>query len=349
MFLFEYVNKEHPEINAIWVSPNADVVAQVVSYGYKSVVSNTWKGVLAQLRAGKVFYTNGIDDFGRVCFFYGAKTIALWHGVGIKRIYYNLCRHHGIKLKLKKLKDRIYSWTYRDCTISTSKLANDFFASSFLVPPQKIIITGQPRNDVFKENIKPRDVLPNFKNADKYEYILYMPTYRPYKDNTIYDTIAFIAQNKEFLIFMRENNVRFLLKLHYLTKLNGINLPPEIIILKNEDVSSSQELLAISDILITDFSSCIIDYTIRKKPAYLFAPDYELYCEKVGLLQPWPDIYKKYSINSIENLIDSIKTSIKNSKDMLDVSTLIYKLYEDEKIQNTCYSENVYNHCYLRL
>ena len=44
--------------------------------------------------------------------------------------------------------------------------------------------------------------------------------------------------------------------------------------------SDMQELIAAADILITDFSSCMFDMAIAKKPCVLYAPDLEKYLEK---------------------------------------------------------------------
>ena len=41
-----------------------------------------------------------------------------------------------------------------------------------------------------------------------------------------------------------------------------------------------QELLAISDILISDYSSLMFDFTITKRPCFLYVPDLEEYQSK---------------------------------------------------------------------
>ena len=41
--------------------------------------------------------------------------------------------------------------------------------------------------------------------------------------------------------------------------------------------SDAQELISISDCLITDYSSIIYDFMYMKKPAFLYASDYEEY------------------------------------------------------------------------
>ena len=43
------------------------------------------------------------------------------------------------------------------------------------------------------------------------------------------------------------------------------------------------ELMKISDILVSDYSSIIFDYSILKRPIYSYAYDYEEYSEKRGM------------------------------------------------------------------
>ena len=52
----------------------------------------------------------------------------------------------------------------------------------------------------------------------------------------------------------------------------------------------TEELLPIIDILITDYSSIIFDYSLLNKPLLLFAPDYEEYIQKRGFYIPYESI-----------------------------------------------------------
>ena len=57
------------------------------------------------------------------------------------------------------------------------------------------------------------------------------------------------------------------------------------------DYSDMQELLCATDVLLTDYSSCIWDYMFLKKPCFLFVPDKEEYTKNTGFyigLDEWP-------------------------------------------------------------
>ena len=50
------------------------------------------------------------------------------------------------------------------------------------------------------------------------------------------------------------------------------------------DYPDMQELLAVSDCLISDYSSCIWDYSIMGKPIYLYTPDVDEYDKERGAM-----------------------------------------------------------------
>lgn len=57
------------------------------------------------------------------------------------------------------------------------------------------------------------------------------------------------------------------------------------------DYPDMQELLAASDILITDYSSCVWDYAFLRRPCFLFVPDKEDYIANTGFyvsVDEWP-------------------------------------------------------------
>ena len=340
-YLFEYISNAHKDINAVWLSKKIEIVNEVRRAGYKSELIGTKESRCIQKKAGVAFYTNGLDDFGDVLFLHGAKIVSLWHGQGLKKIYYAGLQKGSIAYKKQEFKDRLFSWIYSDLTVSTSKSASDFFNKSLNVPFCKIAILGQPRNDVFKEKINPSHVLKNINNPDDYKYVLYMPTYRGYTDTTIKDTVESFLRDKNFLDKLNDNHIRILLKLHYLSVVNIEEENDNVFVLKDDNFSNTQELLAVSDLLISDYSSCIFDYSLTNKPIVLYSSDYNKYVSNVGLLDEWYYLYEKFSLTNIEQLKEEI-ASIDENKNGNELSAHLKMLCEDPSIQGTCYSENIY-------
>lgn len=71
------------------------------------------------------------------------------------------------------------------------------------------------------------------------------------------------------------------------------------------DYPDMQELLAASDILITDYSSCVWDYAFLRRPCFLFVPDKEDYIENTGFyvsVDEWPFAQAEDMEGLVENI-----------------------------------------------
>ena len=342
-YLFEYVSENHPEIQSVWLSTNESIVKQVMKKGYRAECSYSFRGIKTQLKAGVFFYTNGMEDIGNIALVQGAVVFGLWHGTGMKNVYFmQEGSKKGIMAMLKHLKDELFSVTHQDYIIATSNEVSIMRQQTYRMLPDQVLITGQPRNDVFKKKIEKQDVLTGLTNANDYRYILYMPTYRPYENTIVEECVSLLAKDRSFIKYLEDNHIVFLLKLHYLTKINKDMVKFPLMIISNDDISSTQELLAISDCLITDYSGCCIDFALTNKPILLYAPDFLEYCKKQGIKKEWHSIYKENAYTDISTLIEGVKKSMSGNPELL-IDEIINKWYEAPDIANTIYSENVYN------
>lgn len=342
-YFFEYMVKYHPEITSVWLSNNEKVLDEVKNAGYIAYKSNSLIGLKMQLRAGYVFYTHGTDDIANISFVYGATIVALWHGIITKKGYYYIEKNkRRFKDTLRIFKKRLYSQIYRDITVASSELDKTFLIDTLLVDKKSVVITGYPRNDILNNKYDIKSIIRSEKVSNLDRILLVMPTFRPYKCSTIDE----IIQHLDFYLVNKSKkcnvNIKIIVKLHYLTKINYTPKSDLLLMLTNEDVSSVQELISISSWLITDYSSCCVDFSLMDKPVYLFAPDIEYYCKTVGITKTWEDLCKKFAVthfDKLDNILDDI--FIYNSED-LRVSKQIREMFEDRKIRNTCYSQNLY-------
>ena len=153
--------------------------------------------------------------------------------------------------------------------------------------------TGMPRNDIFFNKEKVEITKNNVKNLFNIEnrIILYAPTYRGEmkvaKSSEIFIDFDKISTYAEFYF---NEKVSILIRGHYLTR--DLHITNNI-----KDVSSypdMQELLCAADILITDYSSSIWDYSLLGRPCFLYVPDLDEYeSEDRGFFTPietWPGI-----------------------------------------------------------
>ena len=210
--------------------------------------------------------------------------------------------------------------------ISSSELFTNIMSNSIELEKEKFLKIGMPRNDIFfNKNMvnsfyfKIRDKF-NLSNDDK--IVLYAPTFRGNTnsiskkniDNLDYEKLLKL-QNDKF-----KGNWKILYRGHYSLKGEYNNNNKNIIDASN--YPDMQELLCASDILITDYSSSIWDFSFLERPCFLYVPDlidYKLERNFYTNINSWPailienneDLDKVINNFNKENLIQKIKEHYK--------------------------------------
>lgn len=335
-WLFEYVSLNYGNnIHSIWIAKSKDIVNAVRLLGYEAYTPYSIKGVYYAIRAGVAIYSHALIDFGLFPLVGGSYIVSLWHGMGFKEIYNT--KYEGWSLKTKLFIDKLFSWTYRDMTTVTSEYSKIQFQGFFNLDLDSIFITGQPRNDIFKRKLKKDDVMPKVDASKK--WILFMPTYRGkgMGEKAISNIICELYNNIQFNQALYYNNCVFITKLHPLTPHVDIINRDNFLILDYKAVSNNQELIAVSDILITDYSSCFVDFALMNKPIHFYCPDEETFLAKSEKLN---DDFFRVSKLSKSRTIDELISFLNNPSNV--VCDVTNNIFEDEIIRGTCYSENVF-------
>ena len=148
------------------------------------------------------------------------------------------------------------------------------------IPSDEAYLIGAPTNDIlsnYKDNYR-KEIRNGLGIEDNRKAILYAPTFREYGNIGTF-VMPIVDFNKwhqilgdEFVILYRAHPVS-----------NALAIRDEdwfIDVSKWEDI---EPLMIASDILISDYSGLITDYSIMHKPIYLWTYDYEQYEETRGL------------------------------------------------------------------
>ncbi|MDR2511382.1 MAG: CDP-glycerol glycerophosphotransferase family protein, partial [Bacteroidales bacterium] len=141
--------------------------------------------------------------------------------------------------------------------------------------------------------------------------VLYAPTYRGEHLHPKQISRSILLDSGRILEALTRKfdaNHLFLYRTHYYTDnseiINNTGCNTNSIISASE-YPDMQELLCAADILITDYSSSIWDFSFTFKPCFLFAPDVEEYKTQQGFYTPieeWPFSLAKTN----EELVDNI-------------------------------------------
>lgn len=316
-YLFEFANKNLPDIRCVWITKIQTVYDEVKNMGYEVYLSNSREGEIIEKKAGVAICTHGIDDFGEHPQMLSAHIVCLWHGiVGMKQALATRSLHDNRLLDfIANIKARVFSYTFSDLMVSTSEFDEKILRDQLLAH-KDVVMVGLPRNDVFKhEDISLYDVF-NDSLLEKYDIrygqrlIVYMPTYRGAIEGQkrLERIIAELTQNSTLNEYFSKSNTKLLMKMHYLTDTSNMVFSENIICLDDADVKCTQKLLSLCDTLITDYSSCAADFALTNRHIIFFAPDYMEYDLENGLTEEFKKILNKYKITSIHELVKEIQS-----------------------------------------
>lgn len=164
-----------------------------------------------------------------------------------------------------------------------------------------ILKCGLPRNDIFfsSEYKSIRSTVRRQFGIKDEIVVLYAPTFRGSGEATVNKllnangTDASALDTDELLHAVEkrfDQSAKMFYRAHRALKNDST---PESIV-DVTDYSDMQKLLCATDVLISDYSSCIWDYSFMKKPCFLYVPDLDYYKNKDrGFYTPiemWPGI-----------------------------------------------------------
>lgn len=201
--------------------------------------------------------------------------IEICHGISnIKKFgYQTLKKESGRGEKMAKLMKMHKGYDY---LISTSPETSKFYSEAFDMPLSKIVNIGNPKIDYILGIKKYKNkVLKKYPHLKDKPVILYISTFRTYDDDYL----------KNFSKYAPTDKYNVIVHIHPIAYLYHPNIDKEVTndkIYRCKDFSS-QELLSVADICITDYSSFIFECAILEKPTYLYVNDYDKYIEKNGL------------------------------------------------------------------
>lgn len=284
---------------------------------YPVVYYYSLKMILIVFQSKYYFFTQGVSDI----FFFKTKTtvaVNLWHGTPIKKIGYDSVietkwieefKNKGIPLPYQ-------SWDY---FITGNTNINFLFQSAMKISKDKLLSCGLPRNDNLYDiknnnNLLLKEIalkITSFLHIQSnMEVILYAPTFREINKINFINTV-------ELFLYEFQNNRETS------TKILLLRLHPSDTALINKELFSDkiidaspypnmQELLIYSDVLITDYSSSIFDYSILERPIIMYLFDYKDYLLSRGVYYNIEEEFLGYGISyTIDDLMKKIKFSYK--------------------------------------
>ena len=263
------------------------VIAHRPAAGLRGRVGALWHAVAAgyHLATARLFI---VDDYFFPIYVVrprdGTTIVQTWHASGaFKQFGYSvLDKSFGAD---EALTDRVAIHSHYDvCLVSSASVA-PHYAEAFRLPIDRFVSRlGIPRTDVlFGEERIARlvaGIRARFAIPDDRRVILYAPTFR---GDSVADATASDGLDLRRLREVLGEDHVVLVRLHPFIRARAA-LDPALagFAIDVSDHPDINELLLVADLLITDYSSVIYEFSLLGRPMVFFAPDREAYERERG-------------------------------------------------------------------
>ncbi|MBE5954264.1 MAG: hypothetical protein E7257_08935 [Lachnospiraceae bacterium] len=220
-------------------------------------------------RAKYVFVSDGSNIITNLKLRKGTKLIQTWHGCGALKKF-------GCDIDESK---RIFG--NEDIVTVSSEQVVPVYSKAMGLEQDKIKAVGVPHTDIyFSDGFKKhcQELKEDVLAGRSKRIVLYAPTFRgdistPKDASGLNLDIMYKHLNQEYIVIS---------KLHPLLKPVKKNYRHKDFYYDVSSVWTIEEALMVCDILITDYSSVIFDYSLLNKPALFYAFDLAEYEKNIG-------------------------------------------------------------------
>lgn len=232
----------------------------------------------------------------------GQLYIETWHGgLGIKKVFGDVQSEKD--QKNKRLYERMAN--FADVFISNSDHLSAIYRDS-LYYNGPIWKCGYPMNDIlFTENTQIKEKVKKTLNIPlTSKILLYAPTHRDkfVTDGCVDDSVFF----SNYTALLQSLSQKFsgdwniVLRWHQaqMKMLSGITIPSNVI--NATSYPDMQELLMATDVMMSDYSSCLFDAAILRIPCFIYASDYDEYRKYRGVYYEMEELPFPYAKNNEE-------------------------------------------------
>ncbi len=313
-YIFEdlYKSAHNHFFEFIWVLNDPQKLPAEYRGKVKTVKFLSLKHILALLTSGTIVSNLGIEPI--LPKRRSQTFINTWHGGGAYKVVssdmgmYSPAQRYYARL-MRDLRSKS-----TDIFLSSCRRFTEVSARDFNIGEEKFVATGLPRNDRFfsetpaeRENHR-KDFMKRYGIPEENMLVLYAPTFRGnHHSQSDIDNQVCCKEVAEAISQRFGRPVSFLFRSH-ISKESPLSASSQtgLSIIDMTSYPDMQDLLDYADVLITDYSSSIWDYSLTGKPAFLFTPDLAAYLADRGFYTPierWPFTYAE----SVEQLCGRIR------------------------------------------
>jgi CDP-ribitol ribitolphosphotransferase len=215
-------------------------------------------------------------------------VVQVWHACGaFKKFGYSvLDKSFGAT---RTFVETVPIHTHYDQVIVSSRYVAKYYAEAFNMGIEKIVATGIPRTDLFFDEQKKKSIVELLREAcpkiKGRKVILYAPTFRG--DSRFNATGGFALDLEKMKDALAQDWI-LLTKLHpYAAADFPKAWADDDFVLDLSQKENINELLLLTDVLITDYSSVVFEGALLEKPMLFFAHDLDEYVKERDFYEPY--------------------------------------------------------------
>jgi len=327
-FLFQYLVsiQDIYGYKVIWVTRDSNVYKSLSAMGYSVFMCGSKSSLYWHLKAGIHIICDVATPFDGfkpdidTNYSWGARKIQLWHGNGIKAVgkstnqYIRISEENTIRNKIKNIYINL-SFLRRITTnggwsdgyyklLCKSDMDFILFKKKFGVEPSSCIDASYPRVCHVIRYLEGEEKIINKIKSYK-KSVLYLPTFR--KSGTSFQTPLTNTHLREWLV---DSGTLWIEKAHSASKRKDEHIEYENVLYLDSDFDVNILYREI-DLIVTDYSSVMLDALFYYKPVVYYVPDFDEFIKNdVGLLMPFDEIIVGPKVMDIDELADCIEQQI---------------------------------------
>jgi len=304
-YLFEYA-ADRPDVRAVWLSTDPETVATVRAAGYEAYHARSLRGRWLAFRAGVVVVTHGLRDVS-LAWTGGAFVVNLWHGVPLKTVGFDA-----------ELADR--SWLVRrlhrtiadavDLVVSPSPMALHWMVTGLGVPRERVRVLPYPRYDPLVGASTGDEAAADrvATLAERGPLVCYLPTFRE-RGADLADRVDFAALDR----LLATRGAQLVVKPHPFETATIPDRLDRVTVL--DDAGDLSATLGHVDVLVTDYSSVLVDFLLLDRPIVCYAPDLAEYREERGFYVDYESFVPGPVVADDDALVDAVGRALDDDPD----------------------------------
>ena len=236
----------------------------------------------------------------------GQVYLNTWHGTPIKSMGYETKNGNTVVANIMR------NYLCCDYMLSANQIMTDMYLKSCKLDgiyPGKIVEEGYPRNDLMfdadRDEVFARLRYAGVEIDENKQIILYAPTWKQDENSKA------VADPEELIRFKTEleknidtDRYQILIKPHQIVYKLIKDIPDYKGMLIPSTIDAN-ELMSVTDVMISDYSSIFVDFMVLRRPILFYIPDLDSYLNNRGL-KIMPDQLPGPNCETIAELADAV-------------------------------------------